>query len=205
MSSINFTTDSSSISTDNSTDSTDNSTDSTGAYNESLSSDTNLNDTCDSVLVIPFIRKNNNIYFITVLDKQNKEWTFISGTVDKNEKCDDAVIRELKEETKNCIDIVLTNWNHKTFQTSYLIRNKIRIYKVYMIDITNSKLSTLIQYRKKIGNCFSTNTLTHKKYNENIDIDIDTLKTFQNKKKWSFMIQILNHHEFIKNIKDILK
>ena len=201
MSSIDFTTDSSSISTDS--NSTDNSTDYTDNSSDSITNNESL--TCDSVLVIPFIRKNNDMYFITVLDKQNKEWTFISGTVDKNEKCDDAVIRELKEETKNCIDIVLTNWNHKTFQTSYLIRNKIRIYKVYMIDITNSKLSMLIQYRKKIGNCFSTNTLTHKKYNENIDIDIDTLKTFQNKKKWSFMIQILNHHEFIKNIKDILK
>ena len=51
MSSINFTTDSNS--TDNSTDSTDNSS----AYNQSLLSDTNLNYTCDSVLVITFIRK----------------------------------------------------------------------------------------------------------------------------------------------------
>lgn len=158
----------------------------------------------DSVLVIPFIKKNNEMFFITVLDKYHKEWTFISGTVNKNENINKTVIRELKEETKGCIDITLTNWNHKTFDTSYVVRKKLRNYRVYMIDITNSKLSLLLQYRKKIGECFENSTLSHKKYNENINIDIDTLGTFKQKKRWVFMEKILNHSEFIKNIKDIL-
>lgn len=174
------------------------------AYSESHSeSEDILTETCDSILVIPFIKRGSQVYFITVLDSRNKEWTFISGTVEKNESCNEAVMRELKEETKNCIDISLTNWNHKTFKTTYIIKNKERNYKVYIIDITNSKLSMLIEYRKKIGNCFKTSPLRDTKFNENTEIDIDTLETFNRKRKWDFMNKILKHPDFIYYMNDI--
>ena len=72
------------------------------------------------------------------------------------------------------------------------------------MDITNSKLSTLIAYRKKIGNCFAESPLKKKEFNENLDIDIDTFETLKMKKKWGFMDKILKHRDFIYYIKDFL-
>lgn len=164
---------------------------------------------CNSVLAIPFIVQDKKVYFLTVQDNNHKEWTFISGTVANGETCDKAVVRELLEETKGCIDVSLTNWNHKTFMTAYKIRNKLRYYKVYFIDITNIKPSSMYKglelksYNSVILSCFKHSQNNEKSYNENSDIDIETLGSFQRKHKWDFMNVILEHQEFKKIMKTL--
>ena len=162
-------------------------------------------ESCDWVLAIPFIVRNKTLYVLSVLDKQFKEWTFISGKVEDNESCNDAVIREVKEETKNCVEIQLTAWNHKIFTTEYNIRGKVRKFKVYMIDITNIDYTMLLHYQKNINTCFKNTKLKEKQFNENLDINFNDLNTFMKRKDlWVFMHQIFKNEYFKKYLNELI-
>ncbi len=144
----------------------------------------------DKVLIIPFTyTKKNRLRFLTVKDRYYKEWTFISGTIEKNELPDEAAVRELFEETKKTVHIQLTPFNHTTFT---LVEFN---YTVYFIDITNYKSE------KEIMTTFA-NTHTRGVYNENSFLSFDELNFFKSKNLWSFISDyILPHPSFLSFIK----
>jgi hypothetical protein len=190
---------------DNSSNSSNSSSDNSSNSSDDSFYSTISSESCDWVLAIPFIVKNNTLYVLSVLDKQFKEWTFISGKVENNESCNDAVIREVKEETKNCVEIQLTAWNHKIFTTEYNIRGKIRNFNVYMIDITNIDYTMLLHYQKNINGCFKKTKLNGKQFNENLDINFNDLKIFMKRNDlWVFMHQIFKNEYFKQYVTELI-
>lgn len=166
---------------------------------------------CDSVLVIPVIIEKDKVYFVTVHDKKHQEWTFISGTVEKNETCNDAVIRELYEETRGCLSIErLNGMRYRNFQSKYKIKNKEINYKVYVIDINNvkpmnKKKVLVLHEHTTLLKCFKDSTFLEKQYNENDDMAVETLNDFMVKHKWKFMDKILRNQRFKDIIRDFTK
>lgn len=170
------------------------------------------------VLVVPYVRdpkgdpKGGNVLFLLVKDRKFDEWTFISGTCKKRnmEHPLACATRELREETKDAIDIDLTKWpyRHVAFNTSYYepspqqLRNHTDIsttYHVYFLDISTyprspSQIVEEFTEVKKIG----------KQYNENIDIGFFLLKDLHTVKLWRFISHIVLTNVTLKSIIDAL-
>ena len=147
-----------------------------------------------SILAIPYFKSNGKIFFVNVKDKKTNEWTFISGTVEEKESYNEAIKRELVEETKQCINFYLSDKNHKKFKIIYFDGKVVKNYKVYFLDIGGEN---------NIINCFKNSKLKDKKFNENVDISINTLDEFKNKHIWSFISEVMNNKEFKKIYKNL--
>lgn len=167
------------------------------------------------VLVVPYVRNSTGpegSLFLLVKDRKFDEWTFISGTCKKRnmEHPLACATRELREETKDAIDIDLTTWpyRHVAFNTSYYepspqqLRNNTDIsttYHVYFLDISTyprspSQIVEEFTQVKKIG----------KQYNENIDIGFFLLKDLHTVKLWKFISHIVLTNVTLKSIIDAL-
>jgi len=164
------------------------------------------------VLVVPYVRNGQNVLFLLVKDRKFDEWTFISGTCKKRnmEHPLACATRELREETKDAIDIDLTTWpyRHVAFNTSYYepspqqLRNHTDIsttYHVYFLDISTyprspSQIVQEFTEVKKIG----------KHYNENVDIGFFLLKDLHTVKLWRFISHIVLTNVTLKSIIDAL-
>lgn len=136
--------------------------------------------------------------FLIVLDRASREWSFISGCCKLHERPEACVIRELREETKEGVNVWLTPWNHRQFEIQYW-RNEddgksnrtLMHYHCYAIDISNYRpQNEIIEHfrnSKKAGKC----------YNENTDLTFATLDQFKEKKVWPFIKKdVLESKEF---------
>ena len=147
-------------------------------------------------LAIPYIKAPGLApRFLVVLDKATREWSFISGCCKLHERPEACVMRELREETKEAVNVFLTPWNHRSFQLqTWRLEGERRTtihYYCYAIDISNyrSQNAILEHFRdsKKTGKC----------YNENSDMAFCTLDQFKEKKVWSFIRRdVLESKEF---------
>jgi 8-oxo-dGTP pyrophosphatase MutT (NUDIX family) len=135
------------------------------------------------VLIAPYIVDENGIIkILTVLGKKHNEWSFVCGTVDKNEETILAASRELFEETKTILDCNIQNIdNVKSFSTFNITENgRIQEYTIYIfrINISESSLISSFDRMKLHGN----------EYNENSQISFQTLKELNDDSRtWPFI------------------
>jgi hypothetical protein len=155
-----------------------------------------------SILAIPYFIIDGKINVLSVLDDTYKEWGFISGRALRHESSETALIREVFEETKECLTIDPSQLkNCKKFTKKILIPGKIRQfwteYTVYFIKMPND------QNIEGIPLCFKNSVCKTKDCNENTDLVIGTLDEFKQKKLWDKMLEIIADENFIRIISEI--
>lgn len=149
------------------------------------------------VIIVPFVRSDERLSFLTVKDRKSKEWTFITGGCKARETDLEAARRELKEETRNLFDIDISVSPHNFFrfkttfrETKEWIGDKaknekvITLYTVYLIDV-----SAYIQDNPRMCRQAFRNTKNMRGvYNENADLNFETLDSFTHKVHvWRFI------------------
>lgn len=168
------------------------------------------------VIVVPFVREGpKTIKFMVVKDRKSKEWTFITGGCKARETDVQAAMRELKEETRNVlglhIDAFCDRANSFQFRTAYRelkefqedkLRNErvLTQYTVFALDATD--LGDVAAMR----NAFRNTKNMRGAYNENTDLNFETLESFANKAHvWKFIrdhvlvnAQFLSHFHGLK-------
>ena len=137
--------------------------------------------------------------YLLVRDRMHQEWTFISGCCRHNEKPVNCAMRELREETKDAVNIVFTRFNCRTFQMSARKNCVNMLYSVYIVDITNYKSPA------EIVNQFKASTRQGKAYNENDDLCFTTLEAAKAKVMWSVSTQVIKHRDFAAIHRDICR
>ena len=142
-------------------------------------------------LVVPFYKHGRlSPKYLFVHDRVHREWGFLSGTCKKFERPIACALRELREETKNAMNITLTAWNHVHFPLTLRRGAWTLNYTVYFIDVTNYKPPT------EVCAAFKASTKSGREYNENDDICFATLDQLRGKRLWSVTSQILRTKEF---------
>jgi 8-oxo-dGTP pyrophosphatase MutT (NUDIX family) len=151
------------------------------------------------VLIIPYVKEKGDILFLLVKDRKHAEWTFISGTCRKRcmEHPIQCATRELKEETKEIIDIDLNTWPHRhvVIDTTYyepdpncsVPEKKIMTtYHIYFVNMTDYPLSS-----REVVEAFAASGKKGKHFNENSDIDFCTLDMFSKINFWKFITHVV--------------
>lgn len=149
------------------------------------------------MLIVPYAHDaEGKLIFLLVKDKKFDEWTFISGTCKKRsmEHPIACAIRELKEETKEIVDIDLFTWphHHISLNTTYeepcspCVAESSTTYHIYFIDInayakTPDEIAQLFQITKKRG----------KHFNENNELGFFHLDEFESMKLWKFITHVV--------------
>lgn len=157
------------------------------------------------VIVVPFARDgDDNIKFMVVKDRKNKEWTFVTGGCKARETDVQAAQRELLEETRGVLDLDLAASSASSFRfkTTYRdareladdrVRNEqvVTTYSVFAVDITGIDLEDA----KK---SFRTTKASQRSWNENTDMNFETLDSFSNKAHvWKFIREhVLKSQQF---------
>jgi len=168
-------------------------------------------------LVIPYVRdpKDGSVECLMVKDRKFDEWTFISGTCKKRNMEHPLLCasRELKEETKDAIDLDLHTWphHHISFDTTYQDvspKNKKRhapgssihtTCHVYFLDI-----GTYPRSPSFIVNEFAITTKLGKQYNENTDIGFFKHKDFETIRLWKFISHVVMKNVTFRKVFDNL-
>lgn len=166
------------------------------------------------ILCVPYvITVAKRVRFLVVKDATFQEYTFISGGLKRNELPATGAVRELREETRDAVNISLTHWNHRTFKLVTDSRepkerdlDKLRgekvltVYHVFIVDITNYKtISAIIEQFKK-------STKTGKAYLECDAVTFDTLEQLKKRNLWSFIRNtVLTNPDFRKIYTQISK
>lgn len=166
------------------------------------------------VLVVPYTRdKDGNVLFLMVKDRKFDEWTFISGTCKKRNMEHPLLCasRELKEETKDVVDLDLNTWphHHISFDTMYQDashskkKHSANIYTtchVYFLDI-----GTYPRSPSFIVNEFMITNKLGKQYNENTDIGFFQHKDFNKSiRLWKFISQVVMKNVTFRKVFDNL-
>lgn len=166
------------------------------------------------VLCVPYvITLQKRVRFLIVKDAVFQEYTFISGGLKRNEPPAVGAVRELREETRDAVNISLTQWNHRTFKLVTDSREPkerdmdkargervLTTYYVFVVDITNYKSITAILEG------FKRSTKTGKAYMECDAIAFETLDQLKKRTLWSFIKnQVLPHPDFKKIYTQISK
>jgi hypothetical protein len=153
------------------------------------------------ILSIPYIVINDIPKFLIVKDYKFNEWTFISGCIEKKESNFQAASRELFEESKQIINLKITEKNCIYFETIFFEKNVKYVYHVHLIDLSKFGINN----PRKIINSFHSKKLLNKKFNENTDIGFksyDEICKIPN--VWSFVrSNILNKFFFEKIINEL--
>lgn len=162
------------------------------------------------VIVVPFIKnEGGQIQFLIVKDRKSKEWTFVTGGCKANEPDMDAARRELKEETRNVMDIDIACIPHVSFRFKTVYREKhelaedkhrnervITLYSVYILDITD------VMSIHDVKSQFRATKNMKGVYNENTDLNFETLESFSSKTHvWKFIREhVLQNTQFVRMI-----
>ncbi len=161
------------------------------------------------ILAIPYVKGDDGKpLFLAVKDKKFDEWTFVSGTCKKKsmEHPMTCAIRELKEETKECVDIDLHTWPHAYMSlgttwnepSSSPTKNQMDVYTtyhIYVLDITEYARSP-----SSIIHGFFDSKMTGKQFNENTDIGFFSIDDLRHMKLWKFISRIILDNEAFQNI-----
>lgn len=119
--------------------------------------------------IIPYIKKNGNIYLLLGLESKNKKW---SGFVGHQEFSDDSIIdsaiREFNEETATMFKSILTNIKLSMNPTNlfYLPKNNNRIF-LWFVEFPKEYM----EYDYKTAFISNRNILKENIYKEKIDIE----------------------------------
>lgn len=146
-------------------------------------------------LVIPYLLSSSgSVRYLVVKDKMHDEYTFISGCCKKSEHITTCAIRELREESKDAVNISFEKFDVKRFIVETysrecdeykedLKKNEriLTVYHVFLIDISFYKSPN------EMVEIFKNSKKVSKAYNENSDLSCMTLDQFKAKKMWSFI------------------
>ena len=156
------------------------------------------------VIVIPFARHHEDIKFLVVKDRKNKEWTFVTGGCKAKESDVQAAQRELLEETRGVLNLDFGTCGASSFRfkTTYRdakelsddrLRNEtvVTTYSVFAVDISGIDL----EHAKR---SFRGTKATQRSWNENTDMNFETLDSFSNKAHvWKFIREhVLKSQQF---------
>lgn len=157
------------------------------------------------VIVVPFARDGeDDVKFMVVKDRKNKEWTFVTGGCKARETDVQAAQRELLEETRGVLDLVFdpSIASSFRFKTTYRdakeladdgARNEqvVTTYTVFAVDITGIDL-------EGAKRSFRSTKATQRSWNENTDMNFETLDSFSNKAHvWKFIREhVLKSQQF---------
>lgn len=121
--------------------------------------------TTKKIMLVPYIRENENVKVLTLLDSRYNEWTFLSGCCERNENDYDTITRELHEELEGLmnIDLSSTDLSISSFKFTDIEHKRKMFYTVYFIDITKTHIKTY----KKIEDNYNLLKKNQKKCNEN--------------------------------------
>lgn len=161
------------------------------------------------VVVIPYMKTKNDIFFMMVKDKENDEWTFVTGGAKPNESFERCALRELYEETNCAMDlrnhgISLTRFYSFYFKNE-IIRDKVLMhYKVFFLPIHRfgyDVKSGFMLERKFMENM---NKNKSPEFNETTFLRFMNLSEISNVNVWNFMhLKVLKSqyfHEYLSNI-----
>jgi|ETNvirnome_6_100_1030635.scaffolds.fasta_scaffold00839_21 8-oxo-dGTP pyrophosphatase MutT (NUDIX family) len=167
-------------------------------------------------IAIPVSFTDGKLRFLTVRDRQFKEWIFVTGGCRKREvfnpiKC---ALRELEEETRGVV--ILKKGHYSTFKFYSKNRspeelekdkkNGVDITSVYHVFIfifnipktVQQNIITKFYYEKNKTEERKRNKLPIKRtFDENDFISFDTLEEFNSKNRWSLIVDnIVNNPRF---------
>jgi 8-oxo-dGTP pyrophosphatase MutT (NUDIX family) len=157
------------------------------------------------VIVVPFARDGDDVVkFMVVKDRKNKEWTFVTGGCKAKESDVQAAQRELCEETRGVLDLDFDRSGASSFRfkTTYRdakeladdrARNEqvVTTYSVFAVDITGIDF-------EDAKRSFRGTKATQRSWNENTDLNFETLESFSNKAHvWKFIRDhVLENQQF---------
>jgi 8-oxo-dGTP pyrophosphatase MutT (NUDIX family) len=156
------------------------------------------------VIVVPFAKDGDDIKFMVVKDRKNKEWTFVTGGCKARESDAQAAQRELCEETRGVLDLDFEDRSASSFRfkTTYRdakeladdrARNEqvVTTYSVYAVDITGIDF-------EDAKRSFRGTKAIQRAWNENTDLNFETLESFSNKAHvWKFIRDhVLENQQF---------
>lgn len=146
-------------------------------------------------IAVPYVKIENEIVFLTVLNKKFMEWGFVSGTVERDESPIEAAIRELFEESKKMLsiyDIKNVPNNHFVVYDTKENESRFRKYNFFTFDVTSIFSSK--QAFSKFETSFFTTQIPGREYNENICMKFQTIRELNKRKTWEFITSIVNKH-----------
>lgn len=164
------------------------------------------------VIIAPFISPGHRRppKFLVVKDRKFQEWTFVTGGCKHSETDVQAAQRELKEETRGLVNVDLGSLPHIRFvlQTTHREEKELRqdayrgekvltTYTVFIVDFTNhprleDRQDSLRSMFHDVKNCKGV-------YNENVDIDFETLENFVKKPRvWHFIKMLVLKNRMFK-------
>ena len=123
------------------------------------------------IVAIPYMKTKNDLFLMLVKDKENDEWTFVTGGAKPNESFEQCALRELFEETNCALDlrnhgISLTRFYSFYFKNE-IIKDKVLMhYKVIFIPF--HRFGYDVKSGFKLENKFidNINIYTSPEYNE---------------------------------------
>jgi ADP-ribose pyrophosphatase YjhB (NUDIX family) len=145
------------------------------------------------VIVVPYVRRGDAVQFMVVKDRKHKEWTFVTGGVKARETDLQAAARELREETKNALDLDLegktrcfrfhTRYREASELAADRVRNEVitTAYSAFLVDVSDMNV-------QNIKTVFRSTKNLKGAYNENADLTFETLDSFSKKTHvWKFI------------------
>ena len=128
--------------------------------------------------------------FLIVKDAVEKEWTFISGTCEENERTNKCAIREIREETRGLVSLKTLPKRTKIFQT---------VYENKRVDVMFIPIRRTEEQMKQMEiDFYEIPTNDRPELEENTDLRFETLGQFMKRiHVWEFVKDLCNTEQFI--------
>ena len=161
-------------------------------------------------VVIPYIKTKNDLFFIIVKDKENNEWTFVTGGAKPNESFETCALRELHEETKGALDlrkhgISLTRF-YSFFFKNEIIKDKVLMhYKVIFLPMQRFGYDPKSCFKLESQFMCNNDKYTSPEYNETTYLKMISIRELYNINMWLFMRnKVLMSPYFIDYIRNVV-
>lgn len=147
-------------------------------------------------------------HFLLVHDRRYSEWTFVTGGCRRREVYNPlrCALRELEEETRGLVDIKSGSCSYFKFETPQkeFDEEYTAVYHVYIIDYpcTLEEQQTIVTRFNEEKHKMDTRKLSFRKqYDENDQIDFDTLEGIQKRLMWPLINEsVIGNPEFYKKL-----
>lgn len=159
-------------------------------------------------VIVPYIIHNGKFYVVVVKDKVFNEWTFVTGSCDKNESITDCALRELYEETRGILNLQHhTTSIDKFFQYTFerYIKHNLNLkYRVYVFPLKRFgfDMKAALNLRQRFHK--SQMWKVSRAYNETKDIKLLSLDHLRDFKVWNVMenyvINNVHFNQYLSNV-----
>ena len=144
------------------------------------------------IVIIPYIKTKHDIHFLIVKDKENNEWTFVTGGAKPNESFEQCAIRELHEETKGSLDIrkhgiSLTRFYSYYFKNEIVKDRVLMHYKVFFLPLHRFGYDTKSCYKLEERFIQNVNKFPNPEFNETSSLKIISYNELYKYDFWDFI------------------